>query len=678
MDSKKLNIAIFHLAFFYSGGGEKLVLEEMLELKKRGHSVVCYAPTIDRKSCFPDVINNFSIKSLFPQIPKFIPHYESLEILLASIFFPFIAFKFKKYDVILGANQPGPWFAWWVKKIAGRPYVAYLAQPTRILHQRKIDKETGVWVREKSSLIPIFTKIAKPFINWADKESIKGANSILVNGVYMSKIINKTYNVVSKVCPAGSIVDYKSEVDRWAGELRIRNFQVKKPYFLITNRHFPQKKFEFAIEAMDKLNARLVITGNRTDYTNKLEKIIKNRNLQKKIVFTGYVNEKELKKLYRNSAVYVYTAPEEDFGMGVVEAMGYGVPVVAWKKAGPSFTVLDKKTGFLVNPYFKKEFSEKMDVLLRNKALNQKMGKQGREHVLNNFSLKKHVDILEKALYDSGTLLLKFDYEGKIWGWETASTSFNSPYRTSLNFLINEIRNFRANKKKLRVLDIGCGGGGIVRALKNTFPEIEFFATDISSEAIKQGKANTKGVVFVKADALALPFEKNYFDFIYMNSVLDHLEKPEKAVEEVFRVLKKNGVYVAVTPVESSLYNIHGFLSLLKLFRAHRLKYLGHIHSFNKKSIKELIEGKGLKVKSISFDWLYLSQLVDIFYYLFLAILKRSPGVSIDGYIKNKEGKSTKILSYLRSIFTIIINIESIFARRMPFGFFSYVKAIKK
>ena len=62
---KKLKIAIFHLGFFFSGGGEKLVLQEALGLTKRGHEVSLFAPVVSKKDCFPDLTKNVKINSLF-------------------------------------------------------------------------------------------------------------------------------------------------------------------------------------------------------------------------------------------------------------------------------------------------------------------------------------------------------------------------------------------------------------------------------------------------------------------------------------------------------------------------------------------------------------------------------------------------------------------------------------
>jgi Mg2+ transporter MgtE len=67
------------------------------------------------------------------------------------------------------------------------------------------------------------------------------------------------------------------------------------------------------------------------------------------VLFLGAITEEELNRLYEGAAVYVYPAPEEDFGMGVIESMAKGVPVVAWNQAGPTVT-LGSGTGHLVEP----------------------------------------------------------------------------------------------------------------------------------------------------------------------------------------------------------------------------------------------------------------------------------------------------------------------------------------
>ena len=107
-----MRIAIFHLGFFYSGGGEKLVLAEIRGLRELGHEVTCYAPFVDREDCFPGVPEMAEIRPLLPPPPKWLPIKDGLWLTLSCILIPLMAWRFRLYDVFLGANQPAPWFAY--------------------------------------------------------------------------------------------------------------------------------------------------------------------------------------------------------------------------------------------------------------------------------------------------------------------------------------------------------------------------------------------------------------------------------------------------------------------------------------------------------------------------------------------------------------------------------------
>jgi len=78
-----MKIAIFHLGFFYSGGGEKLVLEEMRGLRALGHSVDIFAPFVDRTNCFPDIAEMAEVKALLPPPPRWLPMKDPLWVLIA-------------------------------------------------------------------------------------------------------------------------------------------------------------------------------------------------------------------------------------------------------------------------------------------------------------------------------------------------------------------------------------------------------------------------------------------------------------------------------------------------------------------------------------------------------------------------------------------------------------------
>lgn len=406
MTKKKLKIAIFHLAFIYSGGGEKLVLEEALGLSKLGHQVEIFTPVMNGK-CFPELLRKVRVRTFLPQLTFIVPGHESFMIILTCVLAPFLAFRFRKYDVILAANQPSPWLAWWVKKLFGVAYVSYLAQPTRFLYPRKVDDQTGLVFSKKASesISTRLMQVTKRFIVWADKSSIKESNLILANGEYIKSVLEKIYGIEAVSCPAGAhpavrIRNYKSKIK---GEIKIGRVVIVKPYLLITNRHFAQKRFEHGIFTLSSIldkypDYSLVITGSETEYTDEVKVLINRLNLNGKVVFAGYVKDKDLDKLYQNCVVYLYTAPEEDFGMGVIEAMAKGAPVVAWNSAGPAKIIENGKTGLLADPLSISDFTGKVVKFLSNRAFAWKIGKQAQKAVRDKFSYDNHLTILEREL----------------------------------------------------------------------------------------------------------------------------------------------------------------------------------------------------------------------------------------------------------------------------------------
>src|SRR3989304_10511765 len=108
------------------------------------------------------------------------------------------------------------------------------------------------------------------------------------------------------------------------------------------------------------LQASLVIPGPFTAHTPRLVELAKQLGIEQQVLFLGQIPEPELQRLYREAAVYCYPAPEEDFGMGVIEAMAWGIPVVAWNHAGPTVTVADGETGYLAEPYSLEKYPQGM------------------------------------------------------------------------------------------------------------------------------------------------------------------------------------------------------------------------------------------------------------------------------------------------------------------------------
>jgi glycosyltransferase 2 family protein len=398
-------IAVFHCGFTYSGGGERIVIEEVLGLRRRGYEVECYAPTVDQSRCFPDLIGDVRVRTFLPQLPRWFPFREAVQMAATSLLMPLYAWRFRGVDAIVGCNQPSAWIAWWAARLMDVPYVVYLNQPNRLVYPRNIDRETGWVANADYRLLAAIVLRATRFVAWADRRSVQEANLLLVNGDYIGDIIRRTYRSEAIDCPAGCHVassGFPLPLDaRFAGGLTINGFPIRRPYVLLTNRHYPQKRFDLAIKAMVEVRKRhprvqLVIPGPATSHTESLKALVAELELTDAVLFLGAIAEDELQKLYEGAAVYVYPAPEEDFGMGVIESMAKGVPVVAWNQAGPTVTV-GPGTGHLAEPLVVSDYAAGIARLLDSPAENQSTGERAFEWA-RRFDWERHLDILEKAV----------------------------------------------------------------------------------------------------------------------------------------------------------------------------------------------------------------------------------------------------------------------------------------
>ncbi len=408
MTKKKIKIALFHCGFVYSGGGERIVLEEARGLKKKGYDVVIYAPTIDKEACYPEFLEELEVKTFLPNLTKNLPFRDALRMVSSSVLAPFLAINFRNVDLFIGANQPGAWIAYCMAKVLRKPYLVYLNQPNRIIYPRKIDQKVGWPTRKDYFLLAKIIKMIKPFISWADKISFTSSQVMLVNGEYIGRNIKKIYQKPIISCPGGTYPQSLAKLrlnpkTAFKGKFKINGFEIKKPYVLIANRHEPQKKFDYVIKAMQivikkKPKASLVIPGLFTSYTAKLINLAKNLNISQNVLFLGQISEKELQRLYQEAAIHCYPAPDEDFGLGPLEAGSWGVPTVAWSHGGPTVTVVHGQTGYLAKPYQIDDYAQGIIFLLSDAKERFKMGKAAWEHIKKNFSWEKHLDILEKEI----------------------------------------------------------------------------------------------------------------------------------------------------------------------------------------------------------------------------------------------------------------------------------------
>src|SRR5207249_5858088 len=166
---------------------------------------------------------------------------------------------------------------------------------------------------------------ATRFVAWADRRSVQEADQLLVNGNYIGDIIRTTYRRDAVDCPAGCHVapsGFPLPVEaRFSGGLTINGYPIRRPYVLLTNRHYPQKRFDLAIRAMLDVRKRhprvqRVGPGPATSHTASLQALVTEPGLDDAVLFLGAISETELLTLYEGAPVYAYPAPHDAFGIG--------------------------------------------------------------------------------------------------------------------------------------------------------------------------------------------------------------------------------------------------------------------------------------------------------------------------------------------------------------------------
>jgi len=111
----------------------------------------------------------------------------------------------------------------------------------------------------------------------------------------------------------------------------------------------------------------------------------------------------------------------------------------------------------------------------------------------------------------------------------------------------------------LLILEAGCGVGAQTRTIAPQNPESKFISIDISKESVELTKSmieekNIKNVEVLEADIFNLPFEKQYFDHIFLCFVLEHLPNHMQALEHLKRVLKPGGTITLIEGDHGSTY----------------------------------------------------------------------------------------------------------------------------
>ncbi|MBI2910192.1 MAG: glycosyltransferase family 4 protein [Chloroflexi bacterium] len=155
-----------------------------------------------------------------------------------------------------------------------------------------------------------------------------------------------------------------------------------KVNLLFVGHYRPRKGVDHLVDAFCRLNAEnavLHLVGKKEDpqYFERIVAMARENGLEDRIIFHGQVDRDQLSHLYSQADIFVFPSLQEGFGIVLLEAMSYGLPIVASNVSAIPELVIDGENGFLVPPADPDALAAAITKLIEEPRLRREMGEAG-------------------------------------------------------------------------------------------------------------------------------------------------------------------------------------------------------------------------------------------------------------------------------------------------------------
>jgi len=277
------------------------------------------------------------------------------------------------------------------------PSIYYLHEPFGPKFVREFDRpylQNNGW-RETVNRVDPLIKLYQHRLAAIQLEGVRNTRRLLANSHFTRDNMKMAYGVDTPICHYG---------------VNLENFtpmpEVSKENFLISVGEMrPRKGFDFLIKSLRYIPSlerpKLVLVSNMVDLKerNYLENLATKYNVELELLTS--LNASQLAVLYNQARLCVYAPVAEPFGLVPLEAMACGTPVVGVREGGVLESVVHEYTGLLVerDPGL---FATAVQQLLSNPTLAAQFGRNGRQHVLQNWTWDESASRLGEHLFGCG------------------------------------------------------------------------------------------------------------------------------------------------------------------------------------------------------------------------------------------------------------------------------------
>lgn len=179
-----------------------------------------------------------------------------------------------------------------------------------------------------TTLGPLLYKIKQFGYRLTIRHAVKNAQKIITVSQHSKQDIIQQFNI----SPQKITVSYEA-VD--ISPIPITQYLVPSPYLLYIGNAYPHKNLEILLDVLQELKRKkeldfkLVLVGKEDYFYKRLKQAAWAKNVDEDIIFLGFVPDKDLPGLYKNALAYIFPSKYEGFGLPGLEAMAYGIPVLA-------------------------------------------------------------------------------------------------------------------------------------------------------------------------------------------------------------------------------------------------------------------------------------------------------------------------------------------------------------
>ena len=178
----------------------------------------------------------------------------------------------------------------------------------------------------------------------------------------------------------------------------------KYKYLLYIGKLEDRRNIKFIIDILEEINCKfkdvklIMIGKGEKKYVDSCWKYAKQKGVYDDIIYFENLKQDELPQIYKACDVFLLPTKYEIFGMVLLEAMYFGLPVITTKNGGSSTIIKNNENGFIRENNAKEEWCKVICDIVSNSKRHEEISNNAKKTILNRFTWDCLAEKIEKEL----------------------------------------------------------------------------------------------------------------------------------------------------------------------------------------------------------------------------------------------------------------------------------------